>query len=67
MKNEIRREALDVAIDLLIETCGRHAIDRSQVGVQQYALATDGTMLAGVLMAVDPASDIAVAELENCV
>ena len=36
---EIRREACGIALDLLVEALGSHAIESGELGIEQYPLA----------------------------
>jgi flagellar hook-length control protein FliK len=47
LQHEIVREALAVALDLLIQAFGRHAIELGQIGVDDDALSTDNQDAAG--------------------
>jgi hypothetical protein len=38
LKHEVLREALGVALDLLVQPLGVHAVQRSQVGVDDHLL-----------------------------
>lgn len=42
LKNEVGRETLCVALDLFIEAFGRHAVEGSEVGVQNNLLSSNG-------------------------
>jgi len=42
LKNEVGRETLYVALDLFIEAFGRHAVEGSEVGVQNNLLFPNG-------------------------
>jgi hypothetical protein len=41
VKDEVRRKSFDVAIDLLIEALGSHPIHRSQIAIEQNAVAAN--------------------------
>jgi len=41
VKNEVRRETLDVPVDLLIQPFGRYAVHLSEIRIEQRTLAPD--------------------------
>jgi len=46
-EHEVLRETAQVAAHLALELFGLHAVERSEVAVQQYTLASDGVDTTG--------------------